>query len=105
MVDFLVHRQGASEIFPWFFPPSHSLVHSRWNFRYRIGEKIHQHSPPMATDPDKQPDPAPTSEPQSEAEKTQAFLLAAQFADVFQAARAEALEWNDAQTDNDDEEE
>ena len=51
----------------------------------------------MATDPDKQPDPAPTSEPGTEAEKAQAFLDAMKFADVFQAARDEALEWSEMQ--------
>ena len=56
----------------------------------------------MTTEPDPQPDPAPTSEPGSEAEKAQAFLLAAKFTDVFQAAREEALEWNESQPDEDD---
>ena len=59
----------------------------------------------MATEPDLKPDPAPTSEPGSEAEKAQAFLLAAKFADVFQAAREETLEWNESQPDEDGEEE
>jgi hypothetical protein len=59
----------------------------------------------MTTKPEPEPEPDPTSEPGSEAEKTQAFLLAAQFADVFQAARAEALEWNENQPDGDGEEE
>lgn len=38
-----------------------------------------------------------SSVPASEAEKTQAFLNAMKFVDVLNAARDEALEWNEVQ--------
>lgn len=41
----------------------------------------------------------PTSEPASEAERTQAFTTLLQCADMLDAARAEAREWNEKQQD------